>query len=138
MLQGKDKDARDQYEQVLHERPTYVAAMNNLSWLLRTDDPDRAISLASQALKLAPDQPDIMDTLGWIQFSKGDTKDALSTLDRAHSLDQNSPSISYHLAAALAQSGDKGRAKDLVEKAIASSDDFMERDKAKELLASLH
>jgi predicted Zn-dependent protease len=102
---------------------------------LQKDDPDRSFSLASLAARIAPQSPEIVDTLGWMKFQHMDAQGALPLLERAHSLDVKSPAISYHLARALDAAGRRAEAKTLLQAAMVDNPKFDGADDAAQLLA---
>jgi len=97
----------------------------------------RALGTAEQALKLAPDQPPMQDTLGWILLEQGQIPRALELLHSAASKAPKSATLRYHYAVALARSGKKAEAKKELEAAIASGQKIRELEAAKALLKSL-
>jgi tetratricopeptide (TPR) repeat protein len=62
--------AKERYEKALELNQHHALAANNLAWIYLevAGDVDRAWSLASRAYELAPQDPNVMDTLGWIYF----------------------------------------------------------------------
>lgn len=46
-------------------------ALNNLAYALALDDPDEALKFAEKAVEIAPDEPTVQDTLGWVCYRKG-------------------------------------------------------------------
>jgi tetratricopeptide (TPR) repeat protein len=56
------------YERVLAVNPRFAPAANNLAYLLieNSGDKERALQLAHTAKEVAPEDPNISDTLGWI------------------------------------------------------------------------
>src|SRR5207244_3772507 len=83
--QGDDNAARTDYEHALAVAPTYAAAANNLAWLLseKFGDNARAFQLAEMANKVAPDEPHVEDTLGWLLVKRGDYQRAVTLLKDA-------------------------------------------------------
>jgi putative PEP-CTERM system TPR-repeat lipoprotein len=126
---------RKEYEALFKRQPYDPIVLNNLSWLLQKDDPDRSFSLASLAARIAPQSPEIVDTLGWMKFQHMDAQGALPLLERAHSLDVKSPAISYHLARALDAAGRRAEAKTLLQAAMVDNPKFDGADDAAQLLA---
>jgi predicted Zn-dependent protease len=55
------------YETSLERNPQQPAVMNNLAWVLRETDLDRAHQLAQGAVALAPDNEDLQDTLAVVE-----------------------------------------------------------------------
>ncbi|OBV37748.1 XrtA/PEP-CTERM system TPR-repeat protein PrsT [Janthinobacterium psychrotolerans] len=125
------------YQQVVANDPGNVVALNDLAWAYLQDKDSRALATAEQAHQLAPDNPAVLDTFGWIALEQGDTKRATELLRRAASLAPNAAEIQYHLAAALARTGDKPAARKRLEQLLAANKDFAQRAEAQALLARL-
>ena len=131
---GNTARARQEFEALLKLHPEDPAILNNLGWILQKDDPARALSLLSLAVKRAPRSAEITDTLGWIKFQQKDYQAALTLLQRAHDLDENSAMISYHLAVALDAGGKRAEAKSLLQSTLATNPKFGDIEIAKQLL----
>ena len=100
------------YLKALQLQPNSLAAMNNLADYLasRPNKMDDAIFWAQKARALAPHDPVIADSLGWILYRAGKFDTAFPLLEEsAKNLDR--PIAHYHLAAALAKTGDNARAR---------------------------
>ncbi|PIV88477.1 MAG: PEP-CTERM system TPR-repeat protein PrsT [Hydrogenophilales bacterium CG17_big_fil_post_rev_8_21_14_2_50_63_12] len=134
---GRDQEAIIQYEAVQRLAPPEAALLNNLALLYQRMNDKRALGTAEQALKLAPDQPPMQDTLGWILLEQGQIPRALELLHSAASKAPKSATLRYHYAVALARSGKKAEAKKELEAAIASGQKIRELEAAKALLKSL-
>jgi Tfp pilus assembly protein PilF len=132
---GDVATARKQYEVLLKQQPYDPVALNNFSVLLQKEDPARALSLVSLAAKIAPRSPDIADTLGWLKYQLRDPQGALHFLQRAHDLNADNASISYHLAVVLDASGQRAEAKSLLQATLAKNPKFDGADEAKQVLA---
>ena len=136
---GDTAKARDAYEKVLAIDPRAAAAANNLAWIYSEHggDKDKALQLAQMAKEVAPDDPRVSDTLGWILYKRGIYQNALSLLkDSAAKLPDN-PQVQYHLGMAYAQLGDQVNARKALNAAIGSTADFQGKDEARKTLASL-
>lgn len=132
-----DAGALAQYEIILKSRNDIPEVLNDTAWLIRDTDPGRALALASKALQLQPNSPDIADTFGLLLLKKGDTKTALPLLQRAHTMEPASGDISYHLALALNALGMKADAKQVILAALANNTSFLDAADAKKLLQKL-
>lgn len=76
-----------------------------------------AETLIRKAVELAPDDPFIQDSLGWVQFRKGDAEGARRTLRSA--LDKRAdPEIAAHLGEVLWTLGEKDEARAVWAKAL--------------------
>jgi putative PEP-CTERM system TPR-repeat lipoprotein len=129
--------AKMHYQQALEAAPDNFVALNNLAWMYFEDEDPRAEELARRAFELAPGNASVADTLGWIQVNNGRLEDGIETLRQAVELNQDNAELRYHLAAALAQSGDKREARQLLEAVLAGGRDFGSRADAQALLDSL-
>ena len=109
---GNYGKAIDQYSEVVKLDETNFVALNNLSYRLAsdTDRMDEALKYAQQAKELAPDDPSVDDTIGWVYYQKGLYNTALPYLERAAS-SLGQAAVKYHLAMTHLQLGnvDKGR-----------------------------
>lgn len=137
MLTKHNREAIAQYEMLLKSNPNNVSTLNNLANLYHRENDNRAVSTAERALKLAPEHPSVLDTLGWILVEHGQLPRGLQYLSKATAKDAKSPSVRYHYGAALARSGNKAAARKELEAAIANGQRFPEWEDAKTLLKSL-
>lgn len=71
-----------------------------------------AFTLIDKALQLAPEDPFIMDSMGWVQFRLGRIKEAENLLRRAYEL-RPDPEIAVHLGEVLWVKGQQEDAKKL-------------------------
>jgi putative PEP-CTERM system TPR-repeat lipoprotein len=138
-LKLKDRqyaDAARQYERLVALDPRNARYHSDLAWLYQKTGDGRALPMAEKAYSLAPDNPDVTDTLGWILVDQGKLPRAVDLLQKAASR-STSAEIRYHLAFALAKAGDKQRARGELEELLASQPSFPQRDDAIELLKQL-
>ena len=91
---------------VIRVRPDNAQAYNALGYTLadRNERLDEARSLIEKANALSPDDASILDSLGWVQYRLGSTKEALISLERAYKL-RNDAEIAVHLGEVLWVSG---------------------------------
>jgi len=68
---GNRAGAIARYRAVIEIQSTNLLALNNLAYTLALDTPDEALKYAQQDGELAPDNPSVQDTLGWIYYRKG-------------------------------------------------------------------
>ncbi|MGK5054836.1 tetratricopeptide repeat protein [Janthinobacterium sp. RB2P8] len=71
-----------------------------------------AHALIEKALQMAPGDPFIMDSMGWVQFRMGNLAAAENALRRAYAV-RSDPEIAVHLGEVLWQKGDKDEAQKL-------------------------
>ncbi len=134
---GDLAQARTTYLGYLKKRPKDAGALNNLANItLKLNDP-QALSYAQQAYALAPGDPNIADTLGWILVRKGQAQQGLTYLRDARLRAASNPVIQYHLAVALHQLGRKAEARKELQGALAAPNDFEGKEEARALLRQL-
>lgn len=97
--------AIQQYEAALRVQPEQPLVLNNLAWALGQVKDPKAIPTAERAAALAPNSPDVLDTLGMLQLQGGDPKKGLETMQRVRDLAPNRPELRLHYAKALLQNG---------------------------------
>jgi Flp pilus assembly protein TadD len=83
-------------------KPDHAHAYNALGYSLadRNQRLDEAQRLIDKALELAPADPFILDSKGWVLFRRGDAAGALEVLNKAFSL-RADPEIAAHLGEVL-------------------------------------
>ncbi len=96
---------------IFSEQPENAAALNALGYTLadQTERYDEAEALIRQAYILQPNEPSIIDSMGWIAYRQGRLAEAEEFLRRAWRLDRN-PEIAAHLGEILWQRGEKEQA----------------------------
>ena len=97
--------------QLIKIRPDYAHAYNALGYTFadRNERLPEARSLIETALKLAPDDPFIMDSMGWVLYRLGQNKEGLDFLQRAFAL-RPDPEIAAHLGEVLWRDGQREQA----------------------------
>jgi tetratricopeptide (TPR) repeat protein len=92
-------------------RPEHAHAYNALGYSLadRNQRLPEAQELIEKALKLAPDDSFIIDSMGWVLYRRGKLKDSLSYLRRAYA-GRPDPEIAAHLGEVLWALGERSEA----------------------------
>jgi Tfp pilus assembly protein PilF len=134
---GQLDAAREQYEQARRLTPNDVWVLNNLANLMFRQQDAQALVVAELALKRAPENPAVLDTVGWIVLKAGQVERALQLLSDAHQRSPQDGEIRYHLADALARSGRQSEAREMLEAVLEDKLAFNGRDDAAALLQSL-
>src|SRR5262249_38824373 len=131
--------ARDAYEKALAMNPNFVPALNNLAVLdsERLGRLDAAYDLAKKAKALAPNSPNIADTLGWILLEKNEFANALPLLQESAGKLPDNPLIQYHLGMAQYMLGQEGPARTTLQRAASSANDFPGKGDAQHRLSVL-
>jgi tetratricopeptide (TPR) repeat protein len=131
--------ARDAYEKLLAVNPRFSTALNNLAYLYAEQfgELDKAAALAQRARELQPQEPHYADTLGWIQFRKGQYPWALSLLQEAAPKLTAEPEVQYHLGMAYYMMGREAPARLALQEALKSGAGFAGADDARSALTIL-
>ena len=134
------EEARDRFERLLQIEPKSVVAANNLAYLYseRFDKPDRAYKLGMLARDLAPHDPFVADTLGWILCRRGEWKWALGLLQESSDALKDQPEVQYHLAVCRATLGDDTGARAALKQALEPEGKLSQAVPAKRLLSTLN
>ena len=99
---GKAEVLEKHLKRLLEIKPDHAHALNALGYSLaeRNIRLSEAHQLITRALSLAPEDPFIMDSLGWVLFRQGKLSEALTTLENAYKLKAD-PEIAAHLGEVL-------------------------------------
>ena len=116
-LLGSDGEARALLEAALAASPDDADIMNSVAYadIEAGAITARTASLAERAGRARPDDPAVLDTIGWLRYQQGRFRDdasgagAISILRQALRIRPNSPSIATldHLGDALWRAGDQ-------------------------------
>ncbi len=101
-------------QQIIDLQPNHTQALNALGYLLadRNERLTQARQLIARALSLSPQDPAILDSMGWVEFRLGKLNSALDYLTRAYNLSAD-VEIGAHLGEALWQAGQQQQALDI-------------------------
>lgn len=104
--------------------PDSPMAYNSLGYYLadRTDRYQEAYELILKANELAPNDPAIIDSLGWAQYRLGMLEQALANLERAYELFPD-PEVAAHLGEVLWVMGRKSAANKIWNEALETTPD---------------
>jgi len=119
--------------------PQNVGANNNLAVLLADEagGRDSAFMLATKARQLAPNDPYVADTFGWILYRRGSYPEALAVLKASGASLPESPAVQFHLGMAAQQIGDTAAARRALKRAVSSASNFDGKDEARRALSLL-
>ncbi len=117
--QGRLRRAIRVLEALVAERPDDASTLNALGYTLtdRTNRHEEAADYIRRALALDPDNPAIVDSMGWVMFKLGQYDQAVQHLTRAYSL-QRDPEIAAHLVEVWLQLGSTDKARDTLAAAL--------------------
>lgn len=123
LLEDMDRvsEALHQLRLILAKNPNDANALNALGYTLadRTDQVDEAFELIERAHQLQPDSAAIIDSLGWVQFKRGNFAEAQALLEQAYAMFPDAEIVS-HLVEVLWHRGDQAAAGSLLQEALQS------------------
>jgi tetratricopeptide (TPR) repeat protein len=119
---GKLAEMETHLQDLIRLQPKNAQAYNALGYSLadRNLRLEEAYNLIAKAVSLAPRDPFIMDSMGWVLYRQGKLEEALSVLERAYRI-RADPEIAAHLGEALWMLGRQDEARDLWQKAATQS-----------------
>ena len=111
-------------QHLLAARPDDPTLLNALGYTLADHDMDlpRAESLIRRALEMMPDNPAVLDSMGWVRFRRGDAAGAVSPLERAYDISHDAE-IAAHWGEALWVAGRHEAARKVWAEALARDPD---------------
>jgi len=118
----------DVFEQLIRKliqiNPGYAHAYNALGYSLlgRNERLAEAMELVEKALQLAPNDPAIMDSVGWGYYRTGKLDDSIKILRRAYTLDPD-PEIAAHLGEVLWVYGNSQEAEQIWQNSLKENPD---------------
>jgi tetratricopeptide (TPR) repeat protein len=115
-----ERDLRE----ILDGNPNNAAALNALGYTLadRTDRHKEALGYIERALKLEPDDPAILDSMGWVLYRLGRPAEAIDYLRKALALGHDAE-IAAHLGEVLWITGGREEAKRVWNEALEKTPD---------------
>ncbi|MEO8565345.1 MAG: tetratricopeptide repeat protein [Betaproteobacteria bacterium] len=111
-------------KRLIELKPDNAQALNALGYTLvdRTPRTAEGLKLIEKALQIAPDDPFILDSMGWANYRMGKLDDSEKFLRRAFG-DQAEPEIAAHLGEVLWAKGERERATELWQSQLKASPD---------------
>lgn len=103
----KLEEAERLYRKLDEIRPDAPQILNNMALIAGQRGDPRAMNLAERAVKLAPENPAILDTLGVLQIDNGQTEKGIENIRKAVSLAPTAPALRLSLAKAYVRLGRK-------------------------------
>lgn len=115
LLEVHEEDMR----KLLVKDPQNAHALNALGYTLAdsTDRYEEAHNLIEQALSIRPEDPFILDSMGWVQYRLGNHTDAIEYLERALTKREDAE-IAAHLGEVLWVHGEQERAREIWRSAL--------------------
>jgi tetratricopeptide (TPR) repeat protein len=136
--QGDVAAAKASYTRALEIDPDSFPAANNLAYILGEEGLlGEALGWAQNARRAEPANPNVADTLGWIQHRLGNQVLARQQLEFAVSVEPENPAFLYHLAMVYREAGQPAEAADALGRALDSGRDFADRELAEAALSEI-
>lgn len=116
---GRVRKAIKMLEALAREEPDDPISLNALGYTLtdRTDRHEEARDYIERALALDPNNPAILDSMGWVLFNLGEWTAALGYLERAYALEAD-PEIAAHLVRTHLALGNRAQAESILARAL--------------------
>mgnify|MGYP001544567923 FL=1 len=135
---NRPRDAIAQHEQSLKVSENNPIVLNDLAWLLRETDPERALQLAKKASSIAPNSVSIMDTVAAILLIQGDTEAAQTIIGKALEISPDSATVLFRKATLLEATGKTDEAIMVLNSLLQKNPQFPERAEAERMLKRLN
>lgn len=112
------KTAEADLRRVLSLKPDHPDALNTLGFTLadQTKRYEEASHLLKKAMEVAPNDPSVLDSLGWLSYRKGNNKEAIQHFRQALAIHYN-VSVAAHLGEVLWMSGHTKEAQHVLKEA---------------------
>lgn len=121
---GKSDIMEKDLRKLIQLKPDHAHAYNALGYGLaeHSNRLPEALELIEKAIALSPNDPYIMDSLGWVHYRMGNLNQGLSYLRQAFGMNPD-PEIAAHLGEVLWVQGIKEEAKDVWQSALRNHPD---------------
>jgi predicted Zn-dependent protease len=122
------------YQEAVGAEPNNAVGLNNLAVVAGELGDARALDYAQRALRLAPNSPLVLDTLGMLLVNKGDVQKGFGYLEQARALAPESSVLRLNYAKALLKAGRKDEARKELEALRRVPDDFRGKEEIEALM----
>ena len=129
--------AERQYQAALRLQPDSPSLLNNMAWIEGQLQRDDALDFAQKANRLAPNQPDVMDTLAVLLGAHNQLPQAVAIESKAVSMRPADPKFRLNLAKLYIKSRDNAHAKTELDTLAKLGDKFPSQPEVTELLKHL-
>jgi putative PEP-CTERM system TPR-repeat lipoprotein len=137
VLMGRLEEAISLYERLRRALPNDAGLLNALAVAYQKIGDERALSLAENALELAPGNPAVQDGYAWILVEQDKFAEALPYLRKARVQAPSNPEVRYHLGVALHGLARNKEAIIELRTAVSRGGEFEGRERASKLLRKL-
>ena len=137
MMNGEFANAEKYFRRASELRPEFIPAVNNLASMLTKQGKPEAVEVARRALKLAPAEPTVMDTLAGALVVAGNLPEALKLQQAAAEKAPGNAEIMLNLGKIALKVGDQQLARRQFERVQSMNDAGGTKEEAKRLLKTL-
>jgi predicted Zn-dependent protease len=136
---GTPTAATPYYENALRVDPENPIILNNLAFRLAEEnkDLDQALGYAQKARQRMPTSDDVSDTLGWVYIKKNLPENAILIYRDLLLRSPKNATYLYHMAEALALKGERVKAREALQSALATKPPPADEARIRELLSKL-
>lgn len=134
---GELDKAATVYEKAVEAQPKSSIARNNLAYVYAERGNTNAYDHAREARNLAPSDPFVADTLGWVLCKRGNYADALPLFQEAAGKQTTSAEVSFHLGTAYYHLGEEKAARTALMRALEIEPEFPGKQETQRELAVL-
>lgn len=113
--QGNQAKAIELLQKMADKMPLNPVVLNDLAWAQIEAKQVGALKNAARAAELAPNSPEVLDTLGMAQALAGKQAEAVATLTTAVNLASGMPTSKFHLAELYMATGKRKEAASLIQ-----------------------
>jgi len=126
---GRVEEAEQEFRRIIERDPLNAPALNYLGYMLadRGLKLSEAITFIERALKIDPDNPAYLDSLGWALFKQGNAEQAEAPLRKAAGVLVTESVIQDHFGDVLAQRGKTDEAIAAWERALKGDGEGIDR-----------
>lgn len=135
-LEKETEKVKQILEKVLEIKEDHAIAANELAYILANEGQhmQKALSLARIAETKHPDNPYILDTLGWVYYKQKSYDLAINKLEESLKRAPDNPITNYHLGWAFYDTGRYEQARQYMKKALELNPNFEGARKAREII----
>jgi tetratricopeptide (TPR) repeat protein len=120
---GRTDETIAEMRKILVLDSDHVQALNYLAYTFAEQGKNLAEAMSRKAMTLQPNDPFILDTVGWVLFKEGRIEDAIQYLETAFRYKSDESVIAEHLGDAYYVFELTDKAKEMYRKAAASEND---------------
>lgn len=139
--QGNYAEAEGEFDALLKQDPSNLAARNNLALALAEQDDSakrsRALDLAQANARQQPNSPEVLSTLGWVLYRMGRLDEAERVLQASVAGGRASADTAYYLAHVFRDRGRLPQVRKLLQAALRTNGPFSFREEAEQWLEEL-